>query len=42
VSTLFAGAFLLISMVLLKPWVSQVPVAALVAIMVMVSASTFD
>jgi MFS superfamily sulfate permease-like transporter len=29
-------------MVLLKPWVSQVPVAALVAIMVMVSASTFD
>ena len=38
-STLFAGAFLLILMVLLKPWVSQVPVAALVAIMVMVSAS---
>ena len=41
-STLFAGVFLLILMVLLKPWVSQVPVAALVAIMVMVSASTFD
>jgi sulfate permease, SulP family len=41
-STLFAGAFLLILMVLLKPWVSQVPVASLVAIMVMVSASTFD
>ncbi|MEK8028461.1 SulP family inorganic anion transporter [Pseudaquabacterium rugosum] len=41
-STLFAGAFLLILMVLLKPWVSMVPVAALVAIMVMVSASTFD
>ena len=41
-STLFAGAFLLILMVLLKSWVSQVPVAALVAIMVMVSASTFD
>jgi SulP family sulfate permease len=41
-STLFAGAFLLILMVALKPWVSQVPVAALVAIMVMVSASTFD
>jgi SulP family sulfate permease len=41
-STLFAGAFLLILMVLLKPWVSQVPVAALVAIMVMVSASTMD
>lgn len=41
-STLFAGAFLLILTVLLKPWVSQVPVAALVAIMVMVSASTLD
>ncbi len=41
-STLFAGAFLLILMVLLKPWVSQVPVVALVAIMVMVSAETFD
>jgi SulP family sulfate permease len=41
-STLFAGVFLLILMVLLKPWVSQVPVAALVAIMVMVSVSTFD
>ena len=41
-STLFAGLFLLILMVLLKPWVSQVPVIALVAIMVMVSASTFD
>ncbi|MGN1055535.1 MAG: SulP family inorganic anion transporter [Comamonas sp.] len=41
-STLFAGVFLLILMVLLKDWVSQVPVIALVAIMVMVSASTFD
>ena len=41
-STLFAGVFLLVLMVLLKPWVSQVPVAALGAIMVMVSASTFD
>ena len=41
-STLFAGLFLLILMVALKPWVSQVPVIALVAIMVMVSASTFD
>ncbi len=41
-STLFAGAFLLILMVLLKPWVAMVPVAALVAIMVMVSASTLD
>ena len=41
-STLFAGAFLLVLMVALKPWVSQVPVAALVAIMVMVSIDTFD
>ncbi|MBW9114581.1 SulP family inorganic anion transporter [Rhizobium cauense] len=41
-STLFAGAFLLVLMVLLKPWVSQVPVAALVSIMVMVSIDTFD
>lgn len=41
-STLFAGVFLLVLMVLLKPWVAKVPVAALVAIMVMVSASTFD
>ena len=41
-STLFAGVFLLFLMVALKPWVSQVPVAVLVAIMVMVSVSTFD
>ena len=41
-STLFAGVFLLILMVALKDWVSQVPVIALVAIMVMVSAETFD
>ncbi len=41
-STLFAGVFLLVLMVLLKPWMAQVPVIALVAIMVMVSAETFD
>ena len=41
-STLFAGAFLLVLMVALKPWVSQVPVAVLVAIMVMVSVDTFN
>jgi SulP family sulfate permease len=41
-STLFAGALLLLLMVFLKPWVSQVPVVALVAIMVMVSIDTFD
>ncbi|GBR52859.1 sulfate permease [Neokomagataea thailandica NBRC 106555] len=40
-STFTAGAFLLILMVLLHPWVAQVPMAALVAIMIMVSASTF-
>ncbi|KPF47248.1 SulP family inorganic anion transporter [Rhizobium sp. AAP43] len=41
-STLFAGVLLLVLMVVLKPWVSQVPVAALVAIMIMVSIDTFD
>ncbi|MEP6906573.1 MAG: SulP family inorganic anion transporter, partial [Pseudoxanthomonas sp.] len=41
-STLFAGVFLLVLMVLLKPWMAKVPVVALVAIMVMVSVETFD
>ena len=41
-STLVAGLFLLVLMVLLRPWVARVPVAALVAIMVMVSVSTFS
>ncbi|MBE7728216.1 SulP family inorganic anion transporter [Komagataeibacter sp. FXV3] len=41
-STFVAGAFLLLLMVALRPWVAQVPVAALVAIMIMVSASTFS
>ncbi len=41
-STFFAGAFLLILMVLLRPFVARVPVAALVAVMVMVSISTFN
>jgi SulP family sulfate permease len=41
-STLVAGVFLLIVMVPLRSWVAQVPVAALVAIMIMVSASTFS
>jgi SulP family sulfate permease len=41
-STLVAGVFLLIVMVPLRPWVAQVPVAALVSIMIMVSASTFS
>ena len=34
--------FLLVIMVPLRPWVAQVPVAALVAIMIMVSLSTFS
>jgi SulP family sulfate permease len=41
-STLVAGVFLLAVMVPLRPWVAQVPVAALVAIMIMVSISTFS
>lgn len=42
VSTFVAGAFLLTLTVLLRPWLAQVPVAALVAIMIMVSISTFS
>ena len=41
-STLVAGLFLLLVMVPLRPWVAQIPVAALVAIMIMVSISTFS
>lgn len=41
-STLVAGVFLLVVMVPLRPWAAQVPVAALVAIMIMVSISTFS
>jgi sulfate permease, SulP family len=41
-STLVAGVFLLIVVVPLRPWLAQVPVAALVAIMIMVSISTFS
>ncbi|WP_404478139.1 SulP family inorganic anion transporter [Novosphingobium sp. BL-52-GroH] len=41
-STLVAGVFLLLVMVPLRPWIAQVPVAALVAIMIMVSVSTFS
>ncbi|WP_211257378.1 SulP family inorganic anion transporter [Muricoccus aerilatus] len=42
VSTLTAGVFLMVLMVLLRPWMAQVPVAALVAIMIMVSIETFS
>jgi SulP family sulfate permease len=41
-STFVAGVFLLVVMVPLRAWVAQVPVAALVAIMIMVSISTFS
>ena len=41
-STLFAGVFLLILMLILRQWVVRVSVVALVAVMVMVSISTFD
>jgi SulP family sulfate permease len=40
-STFTAGAFLLLLMVALHSWVARVPMAALVAIMIMVSISTF-
>jgi SulP family sulfate permease len=39
-STFWAGAFLLILVVLLGRWVSQIPMAALVAVMIMVSIGT--
>jgi len=41
-STFWAGAFLLILVVLLGRWVSQIPMAALVAVMIMVALSTFS
>ena len=41
-STLTAGVVLLILVVFLNTWVSQIPMAALVAVMVMVSIGTFD
>ncbi len=40
-STLAAGVFLLILIVFLGPWVSRIPMAALVAVMIMVSIGTF-
>ncbi|MGC9667808.1 SulP family inorganic anion transporter [Planosporangium sp. 12N6] len=41
-STFLAGVFLLILVVALGPVVAQIPMAALVAVMIMVSVSTFD
>ncbi|MDD2927170.1 SulP family inorganic anion transporter [Rhodoferax sp.] len=41
-STFAAGLFLLVLIVFLGPWVKQIPMAALVAVMVMVSIGTFS
>lgn len=41
-STLFAGCFLLFLIVVAGDWVRRIPMAALVAVMIMVSISTFD
>ncbi|ESQ82413.1 hypothetical protein AEAC466_17485 [Asticcacaulis sp. AC466] len=41
-STLWSGVFLLILLLVLQKWVAMVPMAALVAVMIMVSIGTFD
>lgn len=41
-STLSAGVFLLLMVVFIGDWVSQIPMAALVAVMIMVSIGTFN
>ncbi len=41
-STLVAGVFLLLMVVFLGEWVSRIPMAALVAVMIMVSIGTFN
>jgi SulP family sulfate permease len=41
-STLLAGVFLLLMVVFLGEWVKQIPMAALVAVMIMVSIGTFN
>jgi SulP family sulfate permease len=41
-STLVAGALLLVMVVFLGDWVGRIPMAALVAVMIMVSIGTFD
>lgn len=41
-STLWAGLFLLFLMLALQDWVARIPMAALVAVMIMVSIGTFD
>jgi SulP family sulfate permease len=41
-STLWAGVFLLFLILVLRDWVAQIPMPALVAVMIMVSVGTFD
>ncbi len=41
-STLYAGVLLLIMVVYLSDWISKIPMAALVAVMIMVSIGTFS
>lgn len=41
-STFFAGVFLLFLILVLAKWVKQIPMAALVAVMIMVSIGTFN
>nr|WP_292107588.1 SulP family inorganic anion transporter [Brevundimonas sp.] len=41
-SSLWAGLFLLFLILVLQDWVAQIPMAALVAVMIMVSVGTFD
>jgi SulP family sulfate permease len=41
-STLWAGIFLLFLILVLQDWVARIPMAALVAVMIMVSINTFD
>jgi SulP family sulfate permease len=41
-STLIAGSFLLIMVVFLDEWISKIPMAALVSVMIMVSIGTFS
>jgi SulP family sulfate permease len=41
-STLLAGSFLLIMVVFLGDWITKIPMAALVAVMIMVSIGTFS
>lgn len=41
-STLWAGLFLLFLILVLHDWVARIPMAALVAVMIMVSIGTFD